>query len=179
MAFCVKYLVPSKICLNSKILERVNYFTYLGFTLSFLDEIDISQKITRYNKTMGIINNIIKPSLVQKHTRIRLYKTLARPVLCYGSEAWTLRKKDESRITANEMKFMRYTAGYTKWDHKHNEDVLEELQVEPVIEYIRSYQNNWLEHLHRMHRNRNPKVMLHYRPHGKRSLGRPRKRWTE
>ncbi|KAJ4430105.1 hypothetical protein ANN_22315 [Periplaneta americana] len=80
---------------------------------------------------MGIINTIMKPSLVQRHTRICLYKTLARPVLCYGSEEWTLREKDESRITANEMKFMRYTAGYTKWDHKRNEDVMEELQLEP------------------------------------------------
>ncbi|KAJ4427656.1 hypothetical protein ANN_25304 [Periplaneta americana] len=84
---------------------------------------------------------------VQRHTRIRLYKTLARPVLCYGSEAWTLRKKDESRITANEMKFMRYTAGYTKWDHKCNEDVMAELQLKPVINHIKHYQNNWINHI--------------------------------
>ncbi|KAJ4434022.1 hypothetical protein ANN_16341 [Periplaneta americana] len=105
-------------------------------------------------KTMGIINTIMKPSLVQRHIRIRLYKTLARPALCYGSEAWTLRKKDESRITANEMKFIRYTAGYTKWDHKRNEDVMEELQLEPVINHVKHYQNNWIFHLHRMHRDR-------------------------
>ncbi|KAJ4443596.1 hypothetical protein ANN_05270 [Periplaneta americana] len=93
-------------------------------------------------------------------------------------EAWTLRKKDESRITDNEMKFMRYTAGYTKWDHKRNEEVMEELQLEPVINHVKHYQN-WINHLHRMHRDRIPKVMLHYRPNGKRSLGRPKKRWIE
>ncbi|KAJ4426951.1 hypothetical protein ANN_26750 [Periplaneta americana] len=109
---------------------------------------------------MGIINNIMKPSLVQRHTRIPLYKTLPRPVLCYGSEAWTLREKDESRITANEMKFMRYTAGYTKWNHKCNEDVMEELQQEPVINHVKHYQNNWINHLHRMHRGRIPKVTI-------------------
>ncbi|KAJ4430939.1 hypothetical protein ANN_19532 [Periplaneta americana] len=130
---------------------------------------------------MGIINTIMKPSLEQRHTRIHLYKTLARPVLCYGSEAWTLRKKDESRITANEMKFMRYrpTAEYTKWDHKRNKVVMEELQLEPVINHVKHYQNKWINHLHRMHRDRIPKVMLHYRPNGKRSLGRPKKRWIE
>ncbi|KAJ4437220.1 hypothetical protein ANN_17355 [Periplaneta americana] len=63
---------------------------------------------------MYIINRIMKPSLVQRHIRIRLYKTLARPVLRYGSETWTLRKYDASRITASEMRFMRRTAGYTK-----------------------------------------------------------------
>jgi hypothetical protein len=49
-------------------------------------------------------------------------------MLCYGSEEWTIRKSDESRITACEMKFMRQTAGYTKWDLKRNEEVLKELK---------------------------------------------------
>jgi hypothetical protein len=39
---------------------------------------------------MGIINQIFKPSLVQKHTRIKVYKSLARPTLTYGNEAWTI-----------------------------------------------------------------------------------------
>ncbi|KAJ4441754.1 hypothetical protein ANN_11612 [Periplaneta americana] len=56
---------------------------------------------------------------------------------------------------------------------------MEELQLEPVINHVKHYQNNWINHLHRMHRDRIPKVMLHYRPNGKRSLGRPKKRWIE
>jgi hypothetical protein len=46
--------------------------------------------------------------LVQKHTRIKIYKTLA--ILTYGSEAWTICKSDRIRITAYEMKFLRRTA---------------------------------------------------------------------
>ncbi|KAJ4438007.1 hypothetical protein ANN_13946 [Periplaneta americana] len=61
-----------------------------------------------------------RKNLNQKHTRIRLYNTLARPMLSNGSEAWTLRKADKSRITACEMRFMRRTAVYTKWDLKIN-----------------------------------------------------------
>ena len=110
---------------------------------------------------------------------MRLYKTLAITVLCYGSEAWTMRKKDIRRITANEMKFMRYTAGYTKWDHKHNNDIMDELQLEPIINYIQQYQNQWTKHVHRMSHTRIPKAMLRYQPRGKRSLGRPMKRWSE
>jgi hypothetical protein len=87
--FCGKEPVPSKICLNNKILERVNEFNYLCYKLSFVGELNLPGKISKYSKTMGIINNVLKPSLVQKHTRIRIYKTLAHPMLCYGSEAWT------------------------------------------------------------------------------------------
>jgi hypothetical protein len=90
-------------------------------------ELDLQGKISKYSKSMGIINNVLKSSLVQKHTRICIYKTLAPPMLFCGSEAWTIRKSDESRITACEMKFMRRTAGYTKWDLKRNEEVLKEL----------------------------------------------------
>jgi hypothetical protein len=92
MAFCGKEPVPSKICLNNKILERVNKFNYLGYKLSFVGELNLPGKISKYSKTMGFINNVLKPSLVQKHTRMRIYKTLARPMLCYESEAWTIRK---------------------------------------------------------------------------------------
>ena len=41
--------------------------------------------------------------------------------------------RDKSRITASEMRFMRHTAGYTKWDHKRNDDILHELHIQPII----------------------------------------------
>ena len=132
-----------------------------------------------YNKSMGTINRVFKPSLVQRHTRVRAYKTLARPMLTYGSEAWTIRKKDISRITASEMKFMRRTAGYTKLDKKRNSDILQELQVSSVMDHISTYRNNWQQHLQRMDRTRIPRQILNYYPRGTRSLGRPLKRWHE
>jgi hypothetical protein len=52
-------------------------------------------------------------------TRIKLYNTLALPVLLYGSETWTVKASDARRITAAEMKYMRRTAGYT-WGRLQN-----------------------------------------------------------
>ncbi|KAJ4435241.1 hypothetical protein ANN_23819 [Periplaneta americana] len=78
--------------------EEVEKFKYLGAT-------DSSDIIDRINQKIG--NTL-------KHTRIRLYNTLTRPMLSYGSEAWTLRKADKSRITACEMRFMRRTAKLCK-----------------------------------------------------------------
>ncbi|KAJ4435452.1 hypothetical protein ANN_18067 [Periplaneta americana] len=65
---------------------------------------DITLKIVKFNKSMGIINRVLKPSIVQKSTRTLGYQTIARPVLCYGSEVWTITTKDESRLTACEMR---------------------------------------------------------------------------
>lgn len=52
-------------------------------------------------------------------------KALVRPVLAYGSEAWTTRKTDKKRLIELEMKFMRRTAGYPLLVHKRNKDTLE------------------------------------------------------
>jgi hypothetical protein len=38
------------------------------------------------------------------------------------------------------VKFFRRTAGYTPFDHKRNEGILEEMKVEPVDEKIRGIQ---------------------------------------
>jgi hypothetical protein len=90
-----------------------------------------------YNRAMGIIRQIFKPSLVQKHTRIKIYKTLARPILTYRSEA-------------NEMKFLSRTAGYTKLDKKRNTEILRELKISSVLEHIDQYRNNWKQSVQRM-----------------------------
>jgi hypothetical protein len=154
-------------------------FNYLGCTLTYEGEKDMPSKISKFLKTIGVINQVFKPSLIQQHTRLNIYRTLARPVLIYGSEAWTIRKADERSLQAAEMKFMRKTAGFTLWDHKRNEEILKYLKVEPVSKFIQNYWAKWKEHIERMDSSRNPNNLLNYRPHGKRSLGRPLIRWSE
>jgi len=81
--------------------------------------LDIDNKLYNYLKITGIINIVFRPQKTLKKTRIKLYNTLALPVLLYGSETWTVKASDARRITAVEMKYMRRTAGYT-WDRLQN-----------------------------------------------------------
>jgi hypothetical protein len=77
------------------------------------------------------------------------------------------------------MRFLRTTAGYTRWDHKINEDILTELQISQVVEFIYQYKKNWKERVDRMSSDRIPKMILKYQPKGKRNLGIPLKRWED
>ena len=77
-------------------------------------------KLHNYLKITGIINNVFRPQKSLTKTRIKLYNTLALPVLLYGSEIWIVKASDTRRITAAEMKYMRRTAGYTWTDYKSN-----------------------------------------------------------
>jgi hypothetical protein len=52
--------------------------------------------------------------------------------------------------------------GYTLFDHKRNEEILEELKVEPVDKKLRKYKSNWLHNLTRMNSNRMQKIVLNY-----------------
>jgi len=79
-------------------------------------------------------------------------------------------------IGVNRDKFFRRTAGYTLFDHNRNEEILEELKIEPVNQKLRRYKPNWLRFIARMNNNRMPKVMLNYRPAGRRRFGSPLKR---
>jgi len=65
-----KELISNKTYRDNRILEKVNKFTYLGYTLSYEGEVDLSNRIEKYTKTMGVINNVFKASLVQRHTRL-------------------------------------------------------------------------------------------------------------
>jgi DTW domain-containing protein YfiP len=86
--------------------------------------------MSKFLKITRIINNILKPKKVRKNTRIKLYSTLALPVLLYGSESWATKAKVKARLISAEMKFMRRTAdGYIWSDFKQNTEILEELKV--------------------------------------------------
>ena len=79
----------------------------------------------------------------------------------------------------SEMKLLRPLAGYTFHDHKTNDSVRRELQTECILDKIDEYRRNWLLHLQRMPLNRIPLKSYHYRPQGRRTIGRPKKRWRE
>jgi hypothetical protein len=97
-------------------------------------------------------------------------------VLLYGSETWTIKARDASRLTAAEMKYMRRTAGYTWTDYKTNIKIAKQLKITPILDKLLKYKRNWIQHVNRMPRNRVPRIMKHYSPTGRRNHGRPFKR---
>jgi hypothetical protein len=85
---------------------------------------------------------------------IKLYTTLALPVLLYGSETWTSKARHARRITAAEIKYMRRTAVYTWTDYKTNTQIAKELKVTPILDKLLEYKRNWIQHVNSLPRNR-------------------------
>ena len=118
MAFKGRDPVRTKIVKDNNYKKKVMLSNYLG-NISYEKELDTDNKLHNYLKITGILNNVFRPQKTLEKTRIKLYNTLALPVLLYGSETWTIKARDARRITAAEMKYMR-TARYSSTDYKTN-----------------------------------------------------------
>ena len=55
---------------------------------------------------------------MNKEIKLRIYNITARAALKFGSEAWVLKKREEQRLKAAQMKFLRHLLGITKLDKK-------------------------------------------------------------
>jgi len=64
-------------------------------------------------------------------------------------------------------------------DHKANDFIRRELKITGILDKIDEYRLNWRLYLQRMPRNRIPLKSYHYRPQGRRTICRPKKRWRE
>jgi hypothetical protein len=90
-----------------------------------------------------------------------------------------LKKLNEQRLEAAQMKFLRHLLGITKSDRERNQSAREKLGVQNIVLELKQCQPEWLQHVERKARDWIPKQALKYRPKGKRSIGRPRKRWKD
>jgi len=61
MAFKGRDPVRTKIVIDNKIIEQVNSFNYLGNMISYGKELEIDNKLHKYLKITGILNNVFRP----------------------------------------------------------------------------------------------------------------------
>ena len=99
-------------------IEQVTYFKYLGCCISEYKS-DLEDKLQTYNKIDGAIRRHFGKKM-DKETKLRIHNITAKATLKFGSEAWVLKKREEQRLEAAQMKFLRHLLGITKLDKEKN-----------------------------------------------------------
>uniref|UniRef100_A0A1Y1MCV0 Reverse transcriptase domain-containing protein n=1 Tax=Photinus pyralis TaxID=7054 RepID=A0A1Y1MCV0_PHOPY len=163
-------------------LEQVTHYTYLGVQIDDRgnEEGEINERIQKAARMYYALNkNFISKKEVSRKTKMMVYKVIFRPILTYGSESWTLGRKEQGKIQTIDMKYLRRVKGITRRDHIRNEDVRKELQVQPITEFIVSKQLSWWGHLQRMSDGRQVKQIWEAKIQHKRGRGRPRQTWED
>jgi len=116
---------------------------------------------------------------VRTETILKIYSTLIVPTFYMGQKIGLLTASQRRRIEVAEMKLLRHLSGYTIHDHKTNDFIRRELKITGMLDKTDEYRPNWHLHWQRMTQNRIPLKSYHYRPQGRRTIGRPKKRWRE
>ena len=58
---------------------------------------------------------------MNKETKLRIHNIAAKAALKFGSEAWVLKKREEQRLEAAQMKFLKHLLGITKLDKENSQ----------------------------------------------------------
>ena len=86
---------------------------------------------------------------MNKETKLRIHNITAEAALKFGSEAWILKKREEQRLEAAQMKFLRHLLGITKLDKEKNQCIRGKKKgaQNTVKEKKKQYQEKWLQHV--------------------------------
>src|ERR1700755_1672748 len=159
-------------------IKNVIKFKYLGMTVNNDGEIagDIEERIGKFSRGVGQLYPLLRNRHVPRKVKVLVYTTMLRPMLMYGSEAWTLTTRTKSRVEAAEMKVLRLIVGVSRWERRRSSEIREELEVEPILDLVERQQLKWYGHVRRMDGGRSPAIFYDWHPEGGRPVGRPRKR---
>jgi sorting nexin-29 len=74
--------------LNNTDIEIVDSFTYLGSIMNIKNDeiIEIERRILMANRAYFSIIHLVKSRTIHLNNKIRICKTIIRPILCYGCE---------------------------------------------------------------------------------------------
>jgi hypothetical protein len=109
--------------------ETVQEFKYLGLIITeYNNEMtEIHQRIAAANRAYFALKDVMKFANMHWKTKVSLYKTVIRTVLCYGSEAWTMTGGEEMALAAFKRKILRKILGPVcingSWRLRYNEEL--------------------------------------------------------
>jgi len=126
--------------LNEFILDRtemeiINCYTFSGSIIN-RDGYDYKEMNRRRSiGRMAIIKleKIIKDQDIKKATKIKIAETIVFPTVAYGSESWTVRKKERKKIDAFELWMWRRILG-VPWAEENELSVLDKVKPQRSLE---------------------------------------------
>jgi hypothetical protein len=93
--------------------ENVENFNYLGSILNADNKMNIEtvERIAKGNKAFCANSKLIKSKLLKRKTKMKIHKTMIRPVFKHSSETWTVTAKDENNLRIFERQILRKIFG--------------------------------------------------------------------
>ena len=171
-----------RIRINNNVLEQVDTFLYLGSLIT--EDANCTKEIRArlakgYNVCLGLYK-IWQNHGIRISTKLRLIKALVWPVATYGCESWTIKKADEDRINAFEMKCLRRVLRIAWTEKRTNEWVLEKAGADrTLLANIKERKMGYYGHMIRKPDGSLEKALIQGATPGGRGRGRPSTTWMD
>jgi len=123
----------------------------------------------------GNLGGILAGSRYPFYKEVRLYKTLVKPVLMYGCEAWKINKCDANKIDVFQSRCPRQIFKIHWQERITNKEVLKKAEKENLSEDVRRRRWKFVGHIMRKDLHDGCRTALTWDPEGRRKWGRPRK----
>jgi len=117
--------------------------------------------------------------------KIKIFRTIILPVVMYGCETWSLTLREELRLRGFENRVLRRILGPKRdevtgeWRKLHNEELNDLYSSPNTLRVIKSRRMRWAGYVARMGERRGVYRFSVGKREGKRTLGRPRRRWED
>ena len=166
---------------RGSIIKQVDTFKYLGSTLSQRGgcEAEVETRIKaawgKWREVAGVVCDRKMPIKL----KIKVYSTVVRPVLIYGSETWAPRRKEEAKLERTEMRMLRWMMGISLLERLENDEIRRMAGIVKITEVIREARLRWCGHVLRMDDGEGVKKAWDEPVRGRRSRGRQRIRWRD
>ena len=109
----------------------------------------------------------------------RIYKSVVRPAMTYGTETWPIKKTQEQKMNVAEMRMLRWMLGVTRMDRVKNDYIRGTAKVTTVSKKIQEKRMNWYGHVKRRDEHYIGRRMTEMEVDGRRRRGRPKKKWKD
>ena len=172
---------PVRISLAGTPIPICSDFRYLGSLVQGDGDVDrdVTHRINSgWMKWRQVTGTTCDPRMPLK-LKGKIYKSVIRPVVMYGSECWAVKKMDEKRLHVAEMRMLRWMCGVTRMDKVRNEYIRGSLKVAPVTEKMKGNRLAWYGHVMRRDDTHVTKRVMGMNVDGWRGRGRPKKRWMD
>jgi len=102
--------------INNLQIEQVQQYKYLGSIINVSNSIEeeIKERIVLGTKAYYANLKFFKSRLVTKQSKLKLYRTVIRPIVTYASETWVLKEAIIQKLLVFERKILRRIFGPTK-----------------------------------------------------------------
>jgi hypothetical protein len=166
---------------NGDIITGCTEFRYLGtiFIKDGRGTKNIRHRVTQARKIIGALNGVWWSKNIRNGKKM-IYDSMVKSVPIYGAETCSLYEDDRRRINATEMDALRRSARISKLDRKTNVYIRGKMDAQDMIlDDITWKKLIWYDHVERMDPTRLSKIMIHWKPEGRKKRDRPRRTWKD